>query len=378
MFALILFLIAIAFSLISQTPTIVASGGAAWMNYFWALPFLYLFISKFNTFGNKRIIPFYIYVVVFSVYCIFCEAFSATNHYVGNDFRNLWISLLIISISFVYYKNFGNAKILKTISSVILLCCFLLGINLYMNYFIGYDISEREYVYGNKNSIGQIFLSSIFLSVLFFPKSKIFKWLSIAEILCLLILIFLLKARATILCFVFCFTVLSLILKDRRLKIALAIIIAGAVTYLISNPNFFKLIINDIILNSSNPSNLDQISSGRVGFIGDALKLVNVHLMFGSGEYYVDCMPINILVEYGIVGLIIISLYLYMMVRKILRFNLESKLNLCALIIFLSYMLNSLFEAYPPFGPGVKCFMLWMILGFAIAQSDMKFMCRKV
>ena len=334
------------------------------------LPLIYLLISRFKSFSDKRLIPFYGYVVVFSIYCIICEAFSSYYHYVSNDFRNLWISLLIVAVSFVFYRNYGNTRSLRIISTVILCGCLLLGINLYRNFFVDYNISERVYAYAGKNSIGQIFLSATIFSFIYMPKNLILKWTSIACMLFLLILIFLLKARATILCFVICFVVLTLMLKDKRLKISLVLIIAGSVIYLVANPNFIGLIINDIILNSSDTSNIDQISSGRVGFIDEALKLIPGHVLFGSGEYYVDCMPVNIFVEYGVVGFIIIFSYLLMIAKKILRLNFESKLNLCALTLFLSNMLNSLFEAYPPFGPGVKCFMLWMILGFALSQEN--------
>ena len=33
-------------------------------------------------------------------------------------------------------------------------------------------------------------------------------------------------------------------------------------------------------------------------------------------------------------------------------------------------MLNSLFEAKPPFGPGIKCFLLWLMLGFSLALEE--------
>lgn len=79
-------------------------------------------------------------------------------------------------------------------------------------------------------------------------------------------------------------------------------------------------------------------------------------------------MPIIMLFQYGIVGgLMIFSFLIYIGYYVTLRID-RNSYNLIAFLLFWSFMLNSLFEAQPPFGPGVKCFLLWVFIGFALAK----------
>lgn len=38
------------------------------------------------------------------------------------------------------------------------------------------------------------------------------------------------------------------------------------------------------------------------------------------------------------------------------------------MILALSYSLNGVFEGLPPFGPGTKNFLLWLLFGLACSQ----------
>ena len=99
-----------------------------------------------------------------------------------------------------------------------------------------------------------------------------------------------------------------------------------------------------------------------------ALQQIPQHPWVGSGDYYVDCMPLNILTQYGICGLSIIFLFLYYMFHKLKRAKQEDYIATMTYILFFAFFINSLLEARPPFGPGVRSFTLWMMFGFSLAQ----------
>ena len=81
-------------------------------------------------------------------------------------------------------------------------------------------------------------------------------------------------------------------------------------------------------------------------------------------------MPIAMVLQFGIFGAMIVLIFLAILTRKIVRFNRANQLHLVSYLLFIAMMLNSLFEAWPPFGPGVKCFMMWMMLGYSLAIGD--------
>ena len=92
--------------------------------------------------------------------------------------------------------------------------------------------------------------------------------------------------------------------------------------------------------------------------------------MFGIGGGYVDSFPFEILINYGIIGFITMAIFIVKLSRMVLRFNKNNRICLTANILWVVFLLNSLFEAYPPFGPGIKCSLLWMTIGFSIAEIE--------
>lgn len=53
--------------------------------------------------------------------------------------------------------------------------------------------------------------------------------------------------------------------------------------------------------------------------------------------------------------------------------SVNGEFGLIVYLLFMVYMINSLFEAYTPFGPGMKCFELWAFFGIALAEQKRKY-----
>ncbi len=93
--------------------------------------------------------------------------------------------------------------------------------------------------------------------------------------------------------------------------------------------------------------------------------------IFGKGCVYLDCFPIAITIQYGIVGALIVFSFLAYVAYRIseIRPAKSAYLKQAAILLFWSFMTVSIFEAHVPFGTGVKCFALWMTLGMLSAQT---------
>ena len=75
------------------------------------------------------------------------------------------------------------------------------------------------------------------------------------------------------------------------------------------------------------------------------------------------------ILQFGLLGAAIVFAYIGVTLSKVLSLDRDNKIHLVTYLLMMAMMLNSLFEAPPPFGPGVKCFMLWMAIGFSFAYE---------
>lgn len=149
-----------------------------------------------------------------------------------------------------------------------------------------------------------------------------------------------------------------------------SIILTGlASIYIYYNPEMYSYIFDGIIAAGRDYTDLDDFSSGRVHGIEEGWPLFLKNMHFGVGNYYLDSMPIAMLIQYGIWGSLIVFAYLLFIGIKLYNHKDDSRVELASFLLFVVFMINSLFEAQAPFGPGVKCFILWMVMGFSLADS---------
>lgn len=71
--------------------------------------------------------------------------------------------------------------------------------------------------------------------------------------------------------------------------------------------------------------------------------------------------------NYGfIIGTILIIISVFPLISSIRTLRLEpSTYNIRYTVVVLAavFSLNSIFEGLPPFGPGIKCYILWFLFG---------------
>ena len=85
-----LFILCVIASLFSQLPYCLATGIDGWLKLVWILPLFYLSITHSVTFFSREIVPFYFYVLTFTLYALFCDLITPSDvHYFGNDVNTL-------------------------------------------------------------------------------------------------------------------------------------------------------------------------------------------------------------------------------------------------------------------------------------------------
>ena len=365
-----LFIITLTSGLISQLPILYQTQSAYILRSMWFVLFLFLLLFKSSSFFSSNLRIYYLFSILFSLYALSLHVLREPE-YIDADVRNVLISLLVLTSSYVFWKHYGDYSILRVIAILSLFSGLFLAFDTSQTAFVDYDVlADSQYVFGSKNSMGMILLCIALLSFLILqPKNLIIKLLLYCSLLYIIYIIFLMKSRAVIVSFVF--LILYFIMQSERksTRIALLVITIGSLLIIINNQQIYNSLVNGILLNNQSLGDINSVSSNRIVLLRAAIRLIPDNFIFGIGSYYVDLMPVSMLLQFGIFGAIIIFLYLFFVTSRVIASR-NTYLGHIAFLLFIVIMINTLFEAQPPFGPGMKCFLLWMFIGFSLAENE--------
>lgn len=309
-------------------------------------------LSKFTWFFIFSYIAYFCYCAILTI--------SGTEHIKSN-----YLKLLLVPIMVCVVTDMINEKSEKFFQRSIFTYIFattIFAVYINLKIFTVYDqwVDSTGYLFAQKNSASQILGTAVLLIYCVFLRSPVTnKFLKIG-LSCLAIYFVLLcalcKCRAVLLALV-CVFIINFFINVKH-KLFYLIIAAAIVAFCSQNVTVQKFIYGSLNLNNYDFKNLNEFSSNRIELWKRALDIFNDNALFGVGNYYVDNAYINILTESGIIGFLIIMPVF--MCRMICNIKFTEQLN-NGLLLFLTlfYLVESLLEAYPPFGPGVSVFMFW-------------------
>lgn len=323
---------------------------------------------------SKQALTFIGLGIIFYFLVLLLTLFGLGNSYLSSSIcMTLGISILV----FICGNALGNK--LNENDIEVILRWFVLG-SLLMGtvYFVqnlatGFNLTSRIYnnVSFNKNSAAQLISSAICILILGVNKNKTKKntFIRIALIVYLTLILLLLRSRSCILCFAFAILVMLLSkYTSRKVKKWIYAILVVAAIVLVFNSGLRKTLIEQILFANRDATSLDNLTSGRIAIYSSFWDLVKGHELVGNGALYYECFYLSAIVQFGFpVGLYLWGFVLHALnsIRKIYKnFNYGWLL----MILALSYSLNGIFEGLPPFGPGTKNFLLWLLFGIATTQ----------
>lgn len=373
------FLLTIICSLFSQLPDLLGSTLTTVLKMTWLVPFALCLLLNPHKLIARSVLPSVAFVLAFAFYCFMLDSLTEPD-YLGVDLTNMTISLFVCIVSYLVWRNCGDDKFFNKICVITLLAAFVVAIVIYRDFLLNSSIADLKYAYDAKNSMGQILLNTVIICFLgFLPHGKVKRGAYIALILFLLLEIFLLKSRATLVGLGFVIAYMAFGIRNKFYKRAIWFVLIGGAVYLVANSEMRSILVDNILFANRDVSDLDDLSSGRIHLIEMRLSQMDGHLFFGIGNFYLDCFPIAILGQYGIFGAAIVFAYIAWLAKTANKtIGTKTKYGLIAFLLFWTLMLNALFEAQPPFGPGMKCFPLWMMLGFSLSQIDKKMVIRNI
>lgn len=368
-YAFILVIIASLFSQVAIFYEMESLASALKMS--WIIPAFFLILARGQKYLSQSLSSYYLLFFVTIGYIFLCD-FVLENKYWGDDAMNIIISFLVFVVSYVFWTKNYSDKFLELLCLVLNISGIILGFIVWTKYLNGYDISARTYAFAEKNSMGQIILCTMIVPLCFINKNsgRITKNLLIFGCVWCVYVVALMKARATLVSLLFVVWYFYKYRANYRTKKWIRYGIILGIVYLSFNSGIWDTIKNNIFFGSRESSDLNDISSGRFDVIAYAISAFSRNIFFGIGNFYVDCFPVSLLVQFGIIGSFIIISYLCRFYRFVYMLDRKQNLFAATKLLLYTFLINGLFEAQPPFGPGIKCFTLWIMVGFSLAQSE--------
>lgn len=297
--------------------------------------------------------------VLFIVLCILASLIGQ-NHLNGNYLHIMTIPLLVTIVGGFFGCNASHEEIQKVLKTY-LLCALLYAIWVNITYFASYSnwLKQTMYAFVQKNSAAQIWAVGTLIALLLLDyKNKIENTFGYIAALYLVIICGISQCRTALLALtaVLC----GYILLKSKHRFRWICILAAVCVALWNIPVTRKFIDQALFLTKYAGADLNTFSSGRLDLWKGALTTFASYPVFGSGKYYVDCSYICVLAEAGIIGFILIeTIWVARAIRNFKNKNGCAKEFLFCATIF--YVVESLLEGYPPFGPGVSSFMFWFL-----------------
>jgi len=323
---------------------------------------------------SKQALTFIGLGIIFYFWVLLLALFRHDNSYLSSS---ICMTLGISIVVFICGNALGN-KLNEDDVEVILRWYVLGAILMGTVYFVqnlatGFNLTSRIYnnVSFNKNSAAQLISSAICILILGVNRNKTKKntFIRIALIVYLSIVLLLFRSRSCILCFAFSILVMLLSkYTSRKVKKWIYAILFIAAIVLIFNSGLRETLIKQILFANRDATSLDNLTSGRIAIYSSFWDLVRGHELAGNGALYYECFYLSAIVQFGFpVGLYLWGFVIHAL-NNIKKIHEHFNYGWLLMILALSYSLNGVFEGLPPFGPGTKNFLLWLLFGIACSQ----------
>lgn len=299
--------------------------------------------------------------------------------YITNLFICITKVFLMYLVGMALSSSMVNEKHLCHLAYIYIAASVAYALWVHLNYIPSLSswLSNEVYLFGQKNSFGQIISVAIILCAVI-PKTTVKgRFLAASSAIYMFAILVAAQCRSSMIACAI--ALIAWLLIDRKCKLlfaALSLCVAG----LVFSPRIQSVVSHAFLLDKYAGAGLSAISSGRTGYWADALKSVSMHPFFGVGDYYVDNFYLNTFANLGVMagGLVVMLI----LVRFLINFSsllkkrhgqrgttthaASAEYIVCILGCVLSvfYFVVSLFEALPPIGPGVCSFVFWIACGY--------------
>lgn len=370
---IVTFLIVVAcfLSNLSQLPYFVSSGKTQVVCFpIWGVLFVVLLLKSHGRVSTS-IVSMGLPVVAFLVLLLIFSFFGGNDYFSSSMVYSVVISVFMFVIG-IFIAPYVDVDLFHKIIISYSVSTFVVAVTVFIQYFgVGFSLNTSVYAYASKNSFAQILFTAIVLLYCYYkPNSRMQVLLKYVIVFFEFFMVIILRSRATILSLAI---VLMLIVISENMNRKLKYVILAACIFvtvlLVANERFSNMFFNDILFAGRDISDIDGISSGRISILREFPKLIENNWLMGKGALYFECFPLSAIIQFGIIaGTLLIAVSLLPLIKAIPKRKNEIWNTLFLLAV--GFVIDGLFEGLAPFGPGIKCYFLWLFFGIVLAFND--------
>jgi hypothetical protein len=157
---------------------------------------------------------------------------------------------------------------------------------------------------------------------------------------------------------------------SKKIKFLACLVCVGLLIAL-TRESIYNTIVNDIIF-AGRGDTFVEASSGRLDMWKNFFSDMQGKWLIGDGQSFRESLILAAIMKYGVlVGLTIIAIAFYPIVKGIRSARENSKHGFALLLIAISCFIDCIFEQLAPFGPGARCFYLWMLIGIICSNAEL-------
>ena len=301
----------------------------------------------------------------FAIYVISLNGYLNRDTIVQNITKEIAIAGLLLTVGMLSYPLFNRKRNMALVFHSFYCACCLVGLSVFVTYFVGFQFSTKIYAFALKNSVAPLLMIAVCVPFVFIPKNTMVLAIESIGSVLVTILILMMKCRAVIIVIPVIIIYISFnknIWKYIKYIVICSFLLFALLIFVV--PPLYNLFINNILFANNDSSNIDTISSGRFSLIYLAIDIFKGSPLIGVTKYYVDFEPLEILTVFGIFGYIL-SIPSYLAPAFIIYKKHKTDYSLYMILVVIAILMytNSLFEAYSPYGPGIRAYMLWIFVG---------------
>lgn len=307
--------------------------------------------------------------------CALATGITGDTYFSGSYFTVMIIPFAIQFIAGAFSDSIEYDQLLRCMKAYVF-AAVIYAVYVSITYIPSYTrwLSQIRYAFASKNSAAQIWgIAILFCFLLPRTRSVKYKWVWYGMAAFLLFVSGLCQCRASLLALAVC--ALLYIITSSKHKLRWLILTALLVTVILMIPAARRYLDKAFLVSRYSGQGINAFSSGRLDGVYRALRTFRANPVVGNGSYYFDCSYVMILAEYGILGFILIEGIWISRIVFNFRFkaagadSIPWKRMIFAMTVF--YIVESLLEGLPPFGPGVCSFMFWLICGMVVDNPEL-------
>ena len=363
-FAIFFFIVCFSsiFSIVTQAPFFINNGFEKITLLLWGLVIFVAFVIDYKSTITYFIFPFLL-LLPFFLYCLVSLLFGV-NYFDASLTRYFLFACALLSLGSFIKKNYRSNHV-RFLLFVFALSCIFMSLFLFISIILPSfsSVTENTYLYTSKNATLPI-LASGAIVLIFSSNKKFLRIISQLFFIFIFFLCFVAKCRTVLISLFIVFFYLVYKFNGKKTFFITLLVLITILLFIIFIPYLNDVLIKKILFN--NKTDIDSIFSGRLSLVVEALG--NINFFKGKPSFYVDCMIVLLLCNFGILGLILVVPFL-IHPFLIYRHFYDKTLKQLLLSLILLFVINSLFEGFGFFGPGNKVLILWLVLGLGLPQA---------